>query len=87
MIVPIMAFGKNATRNGSKDLHSNDWMQELEQDSKSYQAVIVRVDEILMKAQLDLKRGDCIDAMIRVTEARDGLRLMCKLTGVNLANM
>lgn len=66
------------------DYHNHDWMRELEHDAQHVQAVIVRLDEIALRAITNLQQGATVEAGIRITELREGLRLLCDLMGVKI---
>ena len=66
------------------DYLNHDWMVELDHDAQHVQAVIVRLDELTLKAAQNLQSRNSVDAMIRISEIREGLRLLCNLMGVKI---
>jgi hypothetical protein len=64
--------------------YNRDWMLELEHDAQQVQAVISRLDHLALKAIESITTRNAVDAGIRLTEIREGLRLLCELMGVKL---
>lgn len=65
-------------------LSNQDWMRELEHDAQQFQGLVSRIDELAYKAGDDLHRRDYIGTAARIIEMREGLRLLCEITGVKL---
>jgi hypothetical protein len=74
---------KAAPGNG---IQSNDWMRELEQDAQNVQAVLTGIDVTATKAMFLLTHGDLRGAGIKLEEIREGLRLVCEITGLKMAS-
>jgi hypothetical protein len=66
------------------DLHSRDWMRELAADAQKVQAVITGIDVTTARAHIALRLGDYRQVAIRLEEIREGLRLVCELTGIKI---
>lgn len=70
--------------NLTDQINSDDWLRELARDAANVEAVMMKVDTLLMMAMKNQKAGNITDAQIRISEAREGLRLIAQLTGMKL---
>lgn len=82
-----LGMSQTRIRSASENrIHSNDWMRELEQDAQNVQAVLAGIDVTATKALFMLTHGDLRGAAIKLEEIREGLRLVCEITGLKMAS-
>lgn len=65
-------------------LEDQDWMRELEMDAQKMQSIVSRMDELARKALFSMGAGDTKAAGIRLLEIREGLLILCELTGTKM---
>lgn len=66
--------------------YPTDWMLQMEMDAAHWQALIKRVDELVMQAIEELKRRDGSAAMNRLCEIKEGLILIKEISGLKHDN-
>ena len=67
------------------ELSNTDWMAELEQDAGNIHAILTSLDTQAKMATENLKQRNVTDAIIRLEQIREGLRLVAELMGLKLA--
>lgn len=65
-------------------IESQDWMRELEMDAQRMQALVTSLDVTATKALHNLGNKDLVAAGTRLLEIREGLRLLCEVTGIRI---
>jgi hypothetical protein len=74
------------TRIRAHELQSRDWMRELQADVAHVQTVIARVYELANRGALANAKGDKREVQLRFDEIREGLALICELTGIKMVH-